>query len=227
MSSINIPPVNRPISLVAVCIIAVVVLGGLYVWITGELPLLLLVVLIVLVLLLLVGGIWLTIKYPQIQMTDEPLRKYVVHERRAFGGFEADTAQTDTHASTSTEDAAQGELNTQRIKLYEDNRGLFLVHTWRFSTVPGQVADIIISLQEHPYYVHRSILEEEVESVRYELGRRFFDEPQARHNREDNFALEVSAYSPMLCLAEVKCNDGHEPIYLSRYIDFPTDVSPP
>ena len=139
-----------------------------------------------------------------------------------FRNFTGDVTQRD-----STGEAIQGDLNVRRQRLYEDNRGLFLVHTWRFSEKPDQVADIIISLQEHTYYANLSILEDGVESVTYELGRRFFDEPQVRRTREDNFAIEVSAYGPMLCLAEVAFNDEHGPIYLSRYIDFPTDVSSP
>ena len=148
----------------------------------------------------------------------------VKFERDRFRNFRGATAQSSSSESAGTGEAVRDDLNVQRQKLYEENRGLFLVHDWQFSNKPAQVADIIIGLQEHPYYAHRSILEDNVESVRYELGRRFFAEPQLKHNRENNFALELSAYSPMLCLAEVKFNDGHDPIYLSRYIDFPEDA---
>ena len=61
-----------------------------------------------------------------------------------------------------------------------------------------------------------------VESVRCELGRRFSREPVIKRNPEDGFALEATAYRPMLCLAEITFNDGHEPLRLSRYINFPT-----
>jgi hypothetical protein len=62
-----------------------------------------------------------------------------------------------------------------------------------------------------------------IESVTYELGRKFFEEPVKKREYRDDFALEVSAYRPMLCVAEVRFNDGHDPVLLSRYIDFPTD----
>jgi hypothetical protein len=57
-----------------------------------------------------------------------------------------------------------------------------------------------------------SLLKEgKIESVRYELGRRFFSAPEAKRNKEENFALEVSAYRPMLCVAEVTFNNGISP----------------
>ena len=64
-----------------------------------------------------------------------------------------------------------------------------------------------------------------VESVRYELGGKFFKEPPIKRNPDDGFALEVSAYRPMLCWAEVRFNDETPPLHLSRYIDFPTDTT--
>jgi hypothetical protein len=110
------------------------------------------------------------------------------------------------------------------VKEIGANRGLFLGHTWKFSEKQGQVADIIIWLHQHRDTSTRQDLLAEgvVESVRYELGRRFLKEPVIKRNPEDGFRLEVSAYRPMLCLAEVTFNDGHPPIRLSRYIDFPT-----
>jgi hypothetical protein len=45
----------------------------------------------------------------------------------------------------------------------------------------------------------------------------------SKHNAEENFVLDVSAYRPMLCIAEVRFNDGNPPVYLSRYIDSPVE----
>ena len=121
----------------------------------------------------------------------------------------------------------RSELDALRVEEYEGNRGLFLSYLWRPSEKQGQVADIIIRLEEHRDTSTRPSLLSEgvVESVRYELGQRFFKEPPIKRNPEDGFALEVSAYRPMLCLAEVRFNDDHPPVHLSRYIDFPTGTS--
>jgi hypothetical protein len=85
------------------------------------------------------------------------------------------------------------------------------------------VVDVIIRLAEHRDTSRRPSLltEGKIESVRYEVGRRFFDKPITKRDKESRFALEVSAYRPMLCLAEISFNDGHPPVRLSRYIDFP------
>ena len=56
--------------------------------------------------------------------------------------------------------------------------------------------------------------------VTYQLGEHFEEETVVKRNTEDNFALEFSLYSPVLCLAKVEFNDDAEPLYLSRYIDF-------
>jgi hypothetical protein len=167
-------------------------------------------------------------KYPHLRLADEHLLAYL---RAQFEGFEGDAFQSSPsqRADADRSDGAQeavGDLDGLRVEEYERNRGLFLTHTWRPSEKQGQVADLIIRLQEHSDTSTRPSLlaEGKVESVTYELGRRFFSAPVTKRNREDNFALEVSAYRPMLCLAEVTVNDGHPPVRLSRYIDFPTDL---
>jgi hypothetical protein len=67
------------------------------------------------------------------------------------------------------------------------------VHAWKPSEEQGQVADIIIRLEEHRDTSTRPSLlgEDLVESVRYELGRRFFKEPPIKRNPDNGFALEV------------------------------------
>jgi hypothetical protein len=166
----------------------------------------------------------LYILIPQARLEDEHLLGYL---ERQFRGFSTDTSEGASSRKTEperTRDTDEDDLNMRRTGQLEANRGLSIVHSWKFSEKRDQVADIIIRLHEHLDTSTRpSLLREgKVESVRYELGRRFSDAPVTKTNKEENFALEVSAYRPMLCLAEVTFNDGHPPIYLSRYIDFPT-----
>jgi len=115
------------------------------------------------------------------------------------------------------------ELENRRRKEYEDNRGLFLGHYWEPSVKEGQKADIRVQLLAHRHPDGRKTPLEEglVERVTYQLGPRFEEETVVKRNRKDNFALEFSLYSPVLCLAKVEFNDDTEPLYLSRYIDFP------
>jgi hypothetical protein len=114
-------------------------------------------------------------------------------------------------------------LEDRRRKEYEDNRGLFLGHYWEPSDKEGQKADIRVQLLAHRHPDGRKTPLEEgvVERVTYQLGENFEEETVVKRNRKDNFALEFSLYSPVLCLAKVEFNDDTEPLYLSRYIDFP------
>ena len=111
----------------------------------------------------------------------------------------------------------QSDLESIRIKRYEENKGLFLVHSWRPSMTDGQIADIVIWLQQHG---EGPLTRGMVEKVEYELGPKFFNKPHIKTNKADCFRLEVSAYGPMLCLARVFITGGSSPIMLERYIDF-------
>lgn len=172
-----------------------------------------------LVCLILVAAFAAVIKYPHLRMEGSYLYKYA----SVFSDFRSDAVQ----AEVETEGAGGGEgLDALRVAEYERTRGLFLVHSWRPSKDRSQVVDLVIRLQEHRDTSTRpSVFEEgKVESVRYELGRRFFEEPVLKRNRRADFALEVSAYRPVLCLAEVRFKDDHDSVHLSRYIDFPNDL---
>jgi hypothetical protein len=145
-----------------------------------------------------------------------------LYQRGLGDDFQRDTKQLRSGELVRPE---PGSLEYQRKEIYESNRGSFLVHTWRPSSEQGQVADIVIRLAEHLDTRNRpSLLQEgEIKSVTYELGRKFSSDPFEKTNAADNFRLKVSAWGPMLCLAEVAFNDGTEPVRLTRYIDFPTE----
>lgn len=108
-------------------------------------------------------------------------------------------------------------LEEVRIRTYKDNKGLFLVHTWRPSLTPDQVADIVIWLQQHGKGPLSNGL---VEKVVYQLGDKFFKKPKVKTNPSEAFRLEVSAYGPMLCVAQVYFKNDTVPLTLERYINF-------
>jgi hypothetical protein len=114
-------------------------------------------------------------------------------------------------------------LEDMRVKLYQDSEGLFLVHRWKPSSVPGQVADIAISIAQHKA---GPLTRGEITSVEYQLGPRFFRDRVIITDASTQFRLDVSAYAPMLCLAKVTFSTGRPPLYVWRYIDFDDGRAP-
>jgi hypothetical protein len=114
------------------------------------------------------------------------------------------------------------DLKDQRRSIYERNRGLFLVHTWRPSTVAGQVADITVRLHEHGDR-ERPLSEGNVSKVEYYLGQSFFGgNVISKTNADESFRLDVAAYGSTDCVARVHFNDGSPSVVLDRYLDFAT-----
>jgi hypothetical protein len=109
-----------------------------------------------------------------------------------------------------------GDLEQVRVRRYEKYQGVFLVHSWRLSRQKGQVADIVLRLRQHGDGPLKAGL---VDHVEYVLGPKFFRGPVVKRNREDDFRLEVSAYSPMLCVARVFLANGSS-FEVERYADF-------
>lgn len=141
----------------------------------------------------------------------------------AFGTFKPQNIQGSSATSlpiTQHPDEWQ-RLEDMRVKVYQDNEGLFLVHRWKPSTIPGQVADISIMLAQHR---DGPLTRQEVESVEYQLGQMFFVDRVIKTNASENFRLDVSAYAPMLCLVKVTFKTTRAPLYLTRYIDFDQSV---
>jgi hypothetical protein len=137
---------------------------------------------------------------------------------RYFVGFQAENLQpgkTISQASSDTESWSDREK--RRCGIYEKNRGLFLVHTWRPSQKPGQVADVVINIAQHG---DGPLSAGKIKSVEYHLGPKFFDRTVVKSDPGNDFRLEVSAYYPMLCLARVHFDDGFPPLELERYVDF-------
>ena len=83
------------------------------------------------------------------------------------------------------------------------------------------MTDIVLRLRQHGDGPLKAGL---VDHVRYALGPRFFDGSIEKKDRSDSFRLEVSAYSPMLCVARVCLTDGSS-FELERYVDFEPTVT--
>ena len=56
--------------------------------------------------------------------------------------------------------------------------------------------------------------------MEYQLGDKFFKGPKTKTNISEAFRLEVSAYGPMLCVAQVYIIGEPDPLILERYINF-------
>ena len=152
---------------------------------------------------------------------DQYFAAWLKRQERTFRGFKAENIPRQPALQVdSAANGLQGE--DRRVRTYQDNQGIFLLHRWRPSTTRGQVADIVIEPVQHREGPLSAGL---VESVTYYLGPQFFDgKPVVKKDALDNFRLEVSAYGPVLCLAEVRIKGRKEPVTLERYIDFDIDV---
>jgi hypothetical protein len=177
------------------------------------------VITVITIIPLFVCGIFLLqTKFRPEQLKDKDYLEYLKRQG-VFERFVPENLQDVQSAESALISNKTEDLEIRRKKRYADNKCLFIVHNWRPSHLPNQIADIVIELYQH---AKGPLSRGEVVSVEYELGRKFFNKPLIKNNVKDNFRLEVSAYGPMLCIAKVNLNNG-ESIILERYIDFPVD----
>jgi hypothetical protein len=232
--------ITKPIQMLAVWMSGLVVLDGSFLtaarFLTEPawLPPLLAISAVALVPLFLIALFLLQTKFrPQLQ-EDSYYSEYLERQTKVFRNFKAENLRTGQANASGAETKiglefvkiagdivagpkfdAEG-LEAVRVRRYEKYQGVFLVHSWRPSREPGQVADIVLRLQQHGDGPLRSGL---VEAVEYALGPKFFAYPQVKTNRDESFRLEVSAYGPLLCIARVCLKDGST-FDLERYLDF-------
>jgi hypothetical protein len=124
---------------------------------------------------------------------------------------------TEVHASHDAAAAADEEGERSRLAHFEASQGLFLVHEWRPSQMPGQVADVIVWLHQDG---EGPLTRAEVERVEYHLGSLFIDGPAVKTDPADEFRLRISLHEPILCLARAYLAGRPEPIELARYVSF-------
>lgn len=222
--------ITKPMQLMAVWFIALLVLDSVFLtaaakisepaWISPTLV----ISAIVFVLIFLIGVFLMQTVFRKELQDDQYYAEWLKSQEETFKDFKAENIEPSTnilvHNAGSVITVVDENLEKQRIQKYERQQGLFLIHNWRPSMTPGQVADIVIWLHQHG---DGPLARGEVEKVEYELGHKFFDEPQVKSNAKDLFRLEVSAYGPMLCLARVFLKGCTEPIILERYINFETE----
>jgi len=108
-------------------------------------------------------------------------------------------------------------LNKYRERLYADRQGLFLVHSWVPSEDPEQVADVTVALAQHG---PGPLASGRVAAVEYAFGPKFEHHSVTREHGHDGFAVTVSMWGQMLCVARVNFTDGTPPLILERYITF-------
>jgi hypothetical protein len=156
-------------------------------------------------------------------LTDNATWRKLRQEQGKFRKFKATARQTndalapETDGTPATITGITRQLEEQRIGIYEANLGLFLGHTWRPSQETGQAADIVVSLLQHG---NGPLSRGEVESVEYWMGPRFANQPEVKTRSDPTFDLDVSAFSPALCMARVCLSTTAKPIELFRYLDF-------
>ena len=234
--------ITKPIQLMAVWFSALLLIDGAFLaaaakinkpyWLAPTLV----IAAIVFVLLFLLGVFLMQTVFRKELQDDKYYSEYLKRQEGLFKDFKPEnqiestrniyvtdsiTASESFNKSIDTQslvtELTENNLEQIRIKSYKDKRGLFLVHSWRPSSIPGQSADIVIWLQQHG---HGPLSDSLVEKVEYELGPKFFNQPKTKFNQSDSFRLEVSAYAPMLCLARVYVKAEKEPLLLERYINF-------
>lgn len=135
--------------------------------------------------------------------------------RKSMASFKAELSARQNPISGGRGHWAQREK--ARVQRYEQNHGLFLIHRWQPSTIPGQVADVQIELTQHG---EGPLTSGTVRNVRYHLGPKFATRAIVKRNARQRFRVNLSAYGPFLCTAVVNFTDGSAPVELERYIDF-------
>lgn len=217
--------ITKPIQLVAVWMVGLVIIEGILFssanfistpsWLSPTLCISGIFIAIVVIVLMFM----MQTKYrPQLQ-EDPYYAEYLKRQEKDFKDFKPESIMgaLEEESVSVKKNESWDDREQRRIRVYQDNSGLFLIHTWRPSHTPGQVADIAISLYQHS---EGPLSKGKVKSVEYHLGLMFYKEPVMKTNVKENFRLDVSAYGPMLCLARVNFNDGTPPLDLERYINF-------
>ena len=153
-----------------------------------------------------------------LKRQEETFKDFVPENVSIMGDqFENISGSTIVNRNAVTSVITKQKIDKERIQRYENQKGLFLVHSWRPSITSDQVADIVIWIQQHG---KGPLSKGDIERVVYELGPKFFKKPKVKTNENDSFKLEVSAYGPMLCIAQVYIKGENNPLLLERYINF-------
>lgn len=164
-------------------------------------------------------------RFRHVLLADEHYLRWLDRSRRRFRGFAPRALSGDTQHGdedlVDLEDLAA--LERARVARYQQNQGLFLTYDSRPSVASEESEDIVVRLQQHVSNQGESgpLARGEVESVDYYLGPQFLSgKAMRRQNPDDGFRLDVTAYSPVLCVAAVRLTTGDQPILLEQYLAF-------
>lgn len=227
MSNVRIEPhkITKPFQLLAVWMAGLVLLVGTFIygavsitsptWLSPMLCIGAFIIVITFAILIFI----MQTKFRRELQDDPYYAEYLRRMSEEFKGFKPENIQVTSAKKDIAvkEEESWEKCEQRRIKIYDQNRGLFLVHSWRPSRIQGQIADITISLHQHG---EGPLSQGKVKNVEYHLGPKFFNESVVKINAKDNFRIDVSAYGPMLCLARINFSDGTSPLDLERYINF-------
>jgi hypothetical protein len=143
--------VTKPIQLMAVWFIALLLIVSAFltaavnldgpIWLSSTL-----VIAAILFVPLFLAGIFLMQTVFRRELQDDSFySEWLKRQEKTFRDFSPENVQTAVSSSSANTDA----LEAQRIEKYEEKQGLFLVHAWRPSRTPNQIADIVIWLHQH------------------------------------------------------------------------------
>ena len=227
-SSIKPEKITKPIQLLAVWFAGLISLVGAFLlgtrtiihpsWMAGALG-----ITAISIVPIFVGLIFLLqTKFRPYLQDDEYYSVWQKRQEETFKNFSPENIIVSNSLNSIGCDLTNGDkeeksLEEKRISLYNENKGLFLVHSWRPSRQPNQIADISIRLTQHN---NGPLNQGLIKSVEYSLGPKFFTHPIVKNNIKDNFRLNISVYGPVLCLAKVNFTDNTPSIIVYRYINF-------
>ncbi len=117
-------------------------------------------------------------------------------------------------ASTIAVGTESSKREKHRVKIYENNRGIFLTHVLRPTSNPDQVYDAYIYLIRHKDGNFQDVIKTEF-FFGHMWGNKIFE----GSNSHGKIGVHTSAHEPFLCTCCIQFNDGYE-LTLERYIDF-------
>jgi hypothetical protein len=106
------------------------------------------------------------------------------------------------------------EWASERQQMYQDCRGVFLVHVISPSEEPGQRFDIFVFLVRH-----KSDDFTDIEYAEFFFGHYWGNRVFRKDNNGGTIGVSTSAYGPVLCTCRVHFRDGGAAL-ITRYVDF-------
>lgn len=143
-------------------------------------------------------------------------------ELRNLEYIESDTTEATLHIAESINNdkvnLPKKWLNN-RNDIYQNNRGIFLVHVLEPSKISNQEFDIFIFLLQHNSIQRPADRSVEIDYSEFFFGPAWKNRLFTIQNTGGPIGLHTSAHGPFLATCRVVFKDGYE-IILDRYVDF-------